>query len=464
MGEIQNKLNENVEVKKSEEKNVGTTRVVKRLPVKKFEIRESLLTTLYENPHIKVIRHIFVASLVALFVNTVLRDFFHHGEIRLGFKVILSGLDKLHLVVLIWICLNFTAIFAYYCFNFWAKKRINFPPKASKLRIWDRVWIAGLLIYYILHVQVICQLISALDLPMGSTAILSLEVTRLLMKVHGFVRSNAEKVVYFKPHSDETLHLADVKHFLYFLFAPTLVYCDSYPRTKTIRKNFVATKLCELIGVIFYYAFLLERFTIPDFKDIGIRQFTIQEVILKVFDNFVIGLMFLLLSFYVVLDTTQNLFAELLKFGDRQFYQDWWTATNYSQYFRSWNMVVGEWLYTYIYKDMYEHVVPGRKSIARISVFLLSAIVHEWILSYMFGFFFPILCLTFCFTGLVLTLIPAPKHSVINILFWYILSLGCGLLSSLYTMEYFARKNSPVENPTLSDFIIPRLLTCNCTV
>lgn len=54
--------------------------------------------------------------------------------------------------------------------------------------------------------------------------------TRLLMKIHAYVRSNAGKVLNYKPHSDQQLILPTLQHFVYFLFAPTLVYCDEYPK------------------------------------------------------------------------------------------------------------------------------------------------------------------------------------------------------------------------------------------
>lgn len=33
------------------------------------------------------------------------------------------------------------------------------------------------------------------------------------------------------------------------------------------------------------------------------------------------------------------------------FPQDWWNSTSYSNYYRTWNVVVHDWLYYYAYKD-----------------------------------------------------------------------------------------------------------------
>lgn len=33
--------------------------------------------------------------------------------------------------------------------------------------------------------------------------------------------------------------------------------------------------------------------------------------------------------------------------------QDWWNSNSYADYYRTWNVVVHDWLYAYIYKDLY---------------------------------------------------------------------------------------------------------------
>lgn len=61
------------------------------------------------------------------------------------------------------------------------------------------------------------------DLPFASSFALLTEAVRLLMKSHAFVRSNAPRAL-----RDGTT--PGFSHWLYFMFAPTLIYCDSYPR------------------------------------------------------------------------------------------------------------------------------------------------------------------------------------------------------------------------------------------
>ena len=48
------------------------------------------------------------------------------------------------------------------------------------------------------------------------------------------------------------------------------------------------------------------------------------------------------------------MWAEMLCFADRQFYLDWWNSTSINAYYRTWNTLVQDWLYTYIYQDLYK--------------------------------------------------------------------------------------------------------------
>ena len=54
------------------------------------------------------------------------------------------------------------------------------------------------------------------------------------MKTHAFIRENTAKILYKKKNDDTeddgSEGCPDFSKYLYFLFAPTLIYRDSYPR------------------------------------------------------------------------------------------------------------------------------------------------------------------------------------------------------------------------------------------
>jgi sterol O-acyltransferase len=144
-------------------------------------------------------------------------------------------------------------------------------------------------------------------------------------------------------------------------------------------------------------------------------------------------------------------------------FQEWWTSRSLSEYYRTWNVVVHDWLFTYIYKDMYEIVVPKSKVVAKLAVFLISAVIHEWILSNVLKLFLPIQFTQFFIAGAVLALLNMLDLPVGNLLVWYLIVFGSGIQVNLYTLEFFARGNCPlVANSTTLEFFKPRFVSCGC--
>lgn len=46
-----------------------------------------------------------------------------------------------------------------------------------------------------------------------------------------------------------------------------------------------------------------------------------------------------LLMFVSFFHLWMNILAELTRFGDREFYHDWWNVSNFGEYWRKWNIV-----------------------------------------------------------------------------------------------------------------------------
>jgi diacylglycerol O-acyltransferase 1 len=56
-----------------------------------------------------------------------------------------------------------------------------------------------------------------------------------------------------------------------------------------------------------------------------------------------------LCTFYCLFHLWLNILAEMLRFGDREFYKDWWNAPTLGDYWRMWNMPVHKWLLRTVY-------------------------------------------------------------------------------------------------------------------
>jgi len=44
-----------------------------------------------------------------------------------------------------------------------------------------------------------------------------------------------------------------------------------------------------------------------------------------------------ILGFYNLFHLWLNILSEVLRFGDRTFYKDWWNCTNFKEYWSLWN-------------------------------------------------------------------------------------------------------------------------------
>lgn len=152
------------------------------------------------------------------------------------------------------------------------------------------------------------------------------------------------------------------------------------------------------------------------------------------------GIICLLTLFYGVLHCWFNIWAELLRFGDRNFYEDWWNVKDFAGYYRKWNIVVHEFLYYYIYQDIIRFS-KGKvtRQNSKYCVFLISAIIHEVIVTCSMGFFYPILLLMFGGPGVIFTRIKFGNGPYVGTLFWLLMLIGCGLLMVLFCREFYAR-------------------------
>ncbi|KAK5645058.1 hypothetical protein RI129_006358 [Pyrocoelia pectoralis] len=430
------------------------------LPDKVFMARNSFLTDLLEINHIQTIYHIFIALLFGLFVNSTTYDMIHTGQTKMGFDLIIRGFANIHILLFMWICMFFTSCFIYVMFHIWASLIMQLHPQSFYIKLWNKICL-GL---YLMHVATFVYLFTYNLVIYKLTAVESVailcEIMRIVMKTHAFVRTNVPIVLQYKPHTEADAPIPEFSKFLYFLFIPTLIYKNSYPRTKSIRWGYVCKCFIEVFGCIVYISFVTERFLIQEFREFGLKSFGWKEIILIILGNGLAGILVLLNTFYAVLHSWMNGFAEMLRFGDRMFYKDWWTSTTYSRYYRTWNVIVHDWLYTYIYKDMYENVVPGNKLIAKLTVFFVSAVVHEYILGFTFRFCFPILFIEFFGIGVAISFLKSGHKVIGNAAVWYGLGLGMGIGISAYALEYYARLNCPVEDSGLAAYFIPRSIFC----
>ncbi|XP_058421154.1 diacylglycerol O-acyltransferase 1 isoform X2 [Diceros bicornis minor] len=166
----------------------------------------------------------------------------------------------------------------------------------------------------------------------------------------------------------------------YFLFAPTLCYELNFPRSPRIRKRFLLRRLFEMLFFIQLQVGLIQQWMVPTiqnsmkpFKDMDYSRI-IERLLKLAVPNHLIWLIF----FYWLFHSCLNAVAELMQFGDREFYRDWWNSESVTYFWQNWNIPVHKWCIRHFYKPMLRR--GSSKWVARTGVFLASAFFHEYLI------------------------------------------------------------------------------------
>uniref|UniRef100_A0A669ERW1 O-acyltransferase n=1 Tax=Oreochromis niloticus TaxID=8128 RepID=A0A669ERW1_ORENI len=153
----------------------------------------------------------------------------------------------------------------------------------------------------------------------------------------------------------------------YFIFAPTLCYQLNFPRSPRIRKRFLIRRLFEMVRGN-------DQKHCPKILEMDFSRM-VERLLKLAVPNHLIWLIF----FYWFFHSSLNFVAELLQFGDREFYRDWWNSETVTYFWANWNIPVHKWCLRHFYKPMLRKGV--NKFLAQTAVFLASAFFHEYLVS-----------------------------------------------------------------------------------
>ncbi|KAJ1195350.1 hypothetical protein NDU88_004631 [Pleurodeles waltl] len=171
------------------------------------------------------------------------------------------------------------------------------------------------------------------------------------------------------------------KDMYYFIYAPTLCYELNFPRSPRVRKRFLLRRLFEMLFFIQLLIGLIQQWIVPSvqnsmkpFRDMEYSRM-IERLLKLAVPNHMIWLIF----FYWFFHSSMNFVAELMRFGDREFYRDWWNAETVTYFWQNWNIPVHKWCSRHFYKPMLRRGIS--KWTAQTAVFLASAFFHEYLVS-----------------------------------------------------------------------------------
>ncbi|EFJ04704.1 hypothetical protein SELMODRAFT_138381 [Selaginella moellendorffii] len=167
-----------------------------------------------------------------------------------------------------------------------------------------------------------------------------------------------------------------LKNIAYFMAAPTLCYQLSYPRSPRIRTGWVLRQLGKWIVFNGFMGFIIGQYMNPIIRNSthplkGNYLYAIERVLKLSIPTLYVWLGF----FYCFFHLWLNIVAEILCFGDREFYKDWWNAKSVDEYWRLWNMPVHRWLVRHVYFPCLR--LGLHKQLAILVVFVISGIFHE---------------------------------------------------------------------------------------
>lgn len=273
-----------------------------------------------------------------------------------------------------------------------------------------------------------------------------IEQIRLSMKMYSFVRENSSKVLH-PWHKDDDFgpavwyagqmspRVGSISQYLYFLVAPTVLYRDHYPRNR----GSINWTNVFLYGTQFLGAYVVARFMFAEV--LFPASMRLDDLVDSYIKCFLFSPFMSFLACILVLNAWFNFTAELTRFGDREFYQNWWSAISYAEYFRTWNVPVYSYLHTYIYQEI--RSVTRYRGLAVLPGIIMSSFLHDFFVGVSTGFFFPVFLFLFATLG---GIVMVTNVKFTRTLTFFFTCVGALLFESFYYTEIAARYYCPKDD------------------
>jgi len=163
----------------------------------------------------------------------------------------------------------------------------------------------------------------------------------------------------------------------YFWWAPTLVYQPVYPRTTNIRWVFVAKRMAEVFGLSVFMWVVSAQYAVPVLMNSleMMASLDLGSILERLMKLSTISLVVWLAGFFALFQSFLNALAEVMKFGDREFYTDWWNSPSVGAYWRTWNKPVYQFMKRHVFSPLIGRGWSPYS--ASVMVFLFSGVLHE---------------------------------------------------------------------------------------
>ena len=426
-----------------------------------FICRESLITQYLQDKNFRsayIITFCFLSILLCCnFVNYAINPSIFHRDFG-TLAYFFAGFDK---AIIAWILLHFILCgIVLPITKFFVRSGFRLQP----------CYIVSMILCFVAMLVLPLVAIYLFDLRLLSSGIMLMEQVRLFMKLYSFVVENYRKRRLYpnegsnaneaKTQTDgEVVKEPTLKTLLYFLFSPTLIYRDEYPRVKRNCRRSFGYAVC--MGIHVHGVAMILKFLAAKLDRVGLEPLGKTQLVDAFFVSSACSFMIQTWMNHGMWHQWANLWADALGFGDRYFYGPWWSEKDLGKKIRYVNVVVADFLYEYIYRII--RLWGGSPGLASLLVVVCSGIFHEYILWISFRFFFPIITLSmalsiiftqmgdFLFKGSRSTTLV--MHNMFFVTFNSFLALG-------YIIEYYLHQNCPKSFETWTDAIVPRMFDC----
>lgn len=260
----------------------------------------------------------------------------------------------------------------------------------KKLRIIWRVIFALHLVNIICCLAVTSVVVYSVIHHPGIGTICEVHAIVVSMKIWSYAFTNRDiRHAVLHPSSDSLLPAlygscpypanVTITNLTYFWWAPTLIYQPVYPRSERIRWSFVLKRILEVIGLSVFIWLASAQYAAPLLQNSldKVANLNLVSILERLMKLSTISLVIWLAGFFALFQSFLNALAEIMRFGDRNFYDDWWNSTDLKQYWSTWNKPV----YFFMKRHVFSPLI-GRgwsAQAASIAVFVVSGILHEFL-------------------------------------------------------------------------------------
>ncbi|XP_042303541.1 sterol O-acyltransferase 2 [Sceloporus undulatus] len=242
---------------------------------------------LLEVQHFRTIYNIFAAILCIFVLRTVIVDSLDRGRFVLDFELFIFVFGQLHMALLAWLIMFlYTLLVPYKVLQIWASslKTFQFPTFLT---------VTAAMVLLACHATVLgfYPIYTVISQPFGpaSRLIIICEQIRFLMKSHSFLRETVPPILQARSNGGK-MQPPQFSTYLYFLFCPTLIYRESYPRTPCVRWRYVIENFAKFFVCLYYGSYVHKVISVPAFINIHKQPFTLRTLVLCVFSGTLPGM------------------------------------------------------------------------------------------------------------------------------------------------------------------------------